>query len=412
MVTFVCTNFPSLTQARCMRVEEEVERDDAKPTKAESHVDAENVAEADDVEGGPAVSQDDNATSVGTSPEDGPVADSAAPETGSGGKGGAPASNAPNRYPPLHPTAQALSGSHATEKLDSHETLSELAHRYGTSIAAIAAANGISDPHKVPAGATVVIPLGNGGGKPPTSVTLKEGETIEAVASRFGVSVDEIRKSNRHEFPKTREFKAGDTFWVPANAASPASPVTQETPATPDTPETPANSENPQTQPSALPLKAHTLAEKETLPELANRYLTTVDVLLAANPSLAGKDQKSLPAGTVVQIPIGKGGGSEPLAITWSQEATPDHLRSLSQKSHVPIETLLLANAHSLVNGKPSSDTMWLPMTQELIQLVAAENKKKPEPSDQAQPGSKPAESGDSDVAAAEQETATESSAG
>ncbi|MCC7105710.1 MAG: LysM peptidoglycan-binding domain-containing protein [Chloroflexi bacterium] len=92
----------------------------------------------------------------------------------------------------IEPAAQALD----TPKLQKHivsvgETLSAIADRYGVSLGTIVAANQLSNPDLVLAGQELVI-------LPTTGVLArpKEGETLRELASRYGVAPDSVASAN------------------------------------------------------------------------------------------------------------------------------------------------------------------------------------------------------------------------
>ena len=84
------------------------------------------------------------------------------------------------------------------------ENLYRIALRYGTTIVALADANGISDPTQIRVGQTLVIPGGTGTptappSPPPTAGlthTVQPGETLSAIARRYGVSVWVLARAN------------------------------------------------------------------------------------------------------------------------------------------------------------------------------------------------------------------------
>ncbi len=91
----------------------------------------------------------------------------------------------------------AYAGGVPTASMERHhqvapgETLSAIASRYGASTGAIAAANGIDDPDRIHAGALLVIPGGVGAeapARPAVRVTKAEAEAaLRAAAREFGV---------------------------------------------------------------------------------------------------------------------------------------------------------------------------------------------------------------------------------
>lgn len=77
------------------------------------------------------------------------------------------------------------------------ENLYRISLRYGTTVQAIAAANGIANPSRIYVGQRLVIPCGSapppGGGH---VYTVRYGDTLYSIARRFGVSVQAITRAN------------------------------------------------------------------------------------------------------------------------------------------------------------------------------------------------------------------------
>ena len=92
------------------------------------------------------------------------------------------------------------------------DTLSALARKYNTSVDALAKANNLRDPNRIFAGQTLVVPDGFDGprrpaaGNPSTSsdsfngnggrYTVRPGDTLSGIASRYGTSVGAIAQAN------------------------------------------------------------------------------------------------------------------------------------------------------------------------------------------------------------------------
>lgn len=81
------------------------------------------------------------------------------------------------------------------------ETLSSIASRYGISTRALAEANGITDPSKIYVGSRLalsgspfVAETAEGGGS--ATHTVKAGETLGSIASRYGTSVNDLARAN------------------------------------------------------------------------------------------------------------------------------------------------------------------------------------------------------------------------
>ena len=108
------------------------------------------------------------------------------------------------------------------------ENLTEIAAAHGTSVSSLVAANGIRNPNLVVAGTTLVIPgnagivltsaSANGGG---ATVVVKLGDTLSAIAARYGTSVSSLAVANGISNPNL--VIAGSRLAVPSASASPIS---------------------------------------------------------------------------------------------------------------------------------------------------------------------------------------------
>ena len=79
------------------------------------------------------------------------------------------------------------------------DTLSGIALRYGTTVAALTALNGISDPDKIYAGNTLKVPentSGNSGSSGASYYTIQSGDTLSGIALRFGTTVAALASLN------------------------------------------------------------------------------------------------------------------------------------------------------------------------------------------------------------------------
>lgn len=80
------------------------------------------------------------------------------------------------------------------------DTLSGIASKYGTTYQALAAYNGISNPNLIHVGQ--VIKIGNGASKPSTTTssatyyTVKSGDTLSGIASKYGTTYQKIAQMN------------------------------------------------------------------------------------------------------------------------------------------------------------------------------------------------------------------------
>lgn len=114
-------------------------------------------------------------------------------------------------------TAVWMAGSGAqasTHEVQAGDTLSSIAKRYGTSVQELARANHLSNPNLIVTGQTLRVP----GSARVTSVhVVRAGETLSAIASRYGTTVDRLAASNHIANPNL--IVAGQHLKVPGSAA-------------------------------------------------------------------------------------------------------------------------------------------------------------------------------------------------
>ncbi len=93
--------------------------------------------------------------------------------------------------------ALAASGTHVVR---SGETLSTIASRHGTTVGALVDANRLADPNRILVGQQLEIPGGGGSEgsqrKEPTTYTVRRGDTLAAIAARFGTTVRALAAAN------------------------------------------------------------------------------------------------------------------------------------------------------------------------------------------------------------------------
>jgi len=95
----------------------------------------------------------------------------------------------------------------ATTTVRPGDTLSAIATRYGTTVAALAAANGITNPNQIFAGATIKIPRPVTAAAPspaPTAVVpstafvvVRNGDTLSSIAARYATTVSALVSVNK-----------------------------------------------------------------------------------------------------------------------------------------------------------------------------------------------------------------------
>jgi membrane-bound lytic murein transglycosylase D len=147
------------------------------------------------------------------------------------------------------------------------ETLGVIARKYGSTVTELTQANNISVRKPLRIGQELMIPISgmmpaqaaSGTAAPGTVYTVVRGDTLSRIASRFGVSVDQLRTWNNL---KSTQLAVGQKLAVAAGPAEKAE------------------------VPSATPEKiVHQVRRGETLNRIATAYRTTVDAILSWNKS-------------------------------------------------------------------------------------------------------------------------------
>lgn len=101
------------------------------------------------------------------------------------------------------------------------ETLSAIAAHYGTTVARIAAANEVGNPDFIVAGSRLTIPGRRSPAGRRTHV-VRRGETLSAIAARFGTSVARVARANNISDPNL--ILAGTRLSIPSGRVAARSP--------------------------------------------------------------------------------------------------------------------------------------------------------------------------------------------
>ena len=116
----------------------------------------------------------------------------------------------PQPHPVPAPEAQENAQNTGTYIVQSGDTLSGIAERYGTTYQHLAAINGIADPDLIYPGDVIVIDgVAFGSGQ---TYTIQSGDTLSDIAGRFGTSVAHLAALNGIENPDL--IYAGDTIRI------------------------------------------------------------------------------------------------------------------------------------------------------------------------------------------------------
>jgi len=193
----------------------------------------------------------------------------------------------------------AAPAAHADEQytVRSGDTVSHIAAKYGTSVQAVRGANGLNGSAFIREGQRLTIPTSGGAAATTTAApasgahTVASGETVSAIAKRYGTTVAAITSANGLD---SRAFiRVGQTLTVPgASGATTAAAATAA---------------------PAAAGGAHTVASGETVSAIAKRYGTTVAAVVSAN----GLDSRAfIRVGQTLTIPGASGAATTTAAAT------------------------------------------------------------------------------------------------
>jgi murein DD-endopeptidase MepM/ murein hydrolase activator NlpD len=179
-------------------------------------------------------------------------------------------------------------------------------------------------------------------------VTVRPGDTLGGIASRYGQPVEALLEANAKEDILVHP---GDVLRVPLGEATGgvAEPAPEPPPG----------------------FGRHVLSEGETLSELTSRYGIDMEALVGANPDLSSLDR--LPVGVELLIPPGSG-----LLVTWRPDL--DLADVLDQHDADPVEVLRANRIHAPSDLRPGM-LLWLPgveptaALERLAQVRAMENR-------------------------------------
>lgn len=112
---------------------------------------------------------------------------------------------------PVTPTEPSKPVTQNTYTVQSGDTLSGIAAKYGVSVSQLTSWNNISDPNKIYVGQKLVL-YSNGGGSGTVVYTVKSGDTLSGIAQNFGVSVSNLQTWNN--ISNANEIYAGQTLLI------------------------------------------------------------------------------------------------------------------------------------------------------------------------------------------------------
>ncbi|ROS30891.1 LysM peptidoglycan-binding domain-containing protein [Cellulomonas sp. PhB150] len=176
-------------------------------------------------------------------------------------------------------------GAHADERytVRSGDTVSHIAARTGTTVTSIARANSLADASRIHAGQVLTIPSGStrtataSSTKPKVTHTVRAGETVSAIAHRYGTTVAKVVAKNHLD--SRALIRIGQVLTISGGSSTTTKTATAHTTARTAT---------------------YTVRSGDTVSGIAHRHGTTISAIAKAN----GLDSRALiRIGQVLEVP-------------------------------------------------------------------------------------------------------------
>ena len=210
-------------------------------------------------------------------------------------------------------TQRSESSQHVIHRVRSGETLSTIASRYGVSIAQLKMTNRIRT-NLIRPGQRLRIPFGGADVVSDTKIyTVKAGDTLSTIASRYGVSVVRLKRANRLPGDSLR---IGDRLEIPTQVA------------VSDAPKRVAQS------------RTHRVRSGESLYTIGKRYGVSVDRIKAAN----GLRRNTIRVGQELVIPARSSGGAGVSEGKVHRVRSGDTLSEIARRYGTTVSKLRSAN--------------------------------------------------------------------
>lgn len=210
-------------------------------------------------------------------------------------------------------TQRSESSQHVIHRVRSGETLSTIASRYGVSIAQLKMTNRIRT-NLIRPGQRLRIPFGGADVVSDTKIyTVKAGDTLSTIASRYGVSVVRLKRANRLSGDSLR---IGDRLEIPTQVA------------VSDAPKRVAQS------------RTHRVRSGESLYTIGKRYGVSVDRIKAAN----GLRRNKIRVGQELVIPARSSGGAGVSEGKVHRVRSGDTLSEIARRYGTTVSKLRSAN--------------------------------------------------------------------
>ena len=210
-------------------------------------------------------------------------------------------------------TQRSESSQHVIHRVRSGETLSTIASRYGVSIAQLKMTNRIRT-NLIRPGQRLRIPFGGADAVSDTKIyTVKAGDTLSTIASRNGVSVVRLKRANRLSGDSLR---IGDRLEIPTQVA------------VSDAPKRVAQS------------RTHRVRSGESLYTIGKRYGVSVDRIKAAN----GLRRNTIRVGQELVIPARSSGSAVASEGKVHRVRSGDTLSEIARRYGTTVSKLRSAN--------------------------------------------------------------------
>ena len=210
-------------------------------------------------------------------------------------------------------TQRSESSQHVIHRVRSGETLSTIASRYGVSISQLKMTNRIRT-NLIRPGQRLRIPFGGADAVSDTKIyTVKAGDTLSTIAARYGVSVVRLKRANRLSGDSLR---IGDRLEIPTQVA------------VSDAPKRVAKS------------RTHRVRSGESLYTIGKRYGVSVDRLKAAN----GLRRNTIRVGQELVIPARSSIASASASDRVHRVRSGDTLSEIARRYGTTVSKLRSAN--------------------------------------------------------------------
>lgn len=221
------------------------------------------------------------------------------------------------------------------------ETLAVIASRYGVNLGILLRLNSISDPRTLATGQIIRFPKGTGttvppiyGGGSPIQYTVQAGDTLAAIAGRYGVTTQALLQANN--LPNETWIRVGQVLNVPTGSTSPTTPANYFT---------------------------YIVQPGDALSLIAQRFSVSIDAIQRANNLV---NPNFIVVGQVLYVPQANTTPTGPVNPgnyrTYVVQAG-DSLANIASRFAVPMETIMRANNLPSANALLVGQTLLIPAT-------------------------------------------------